>query len=177
MKKLLTVLAVFALTFTALTAQEKVLEYGKDYTIVDSGFGSSKFKVEGTSIYYGPGTTNNNHAVLFKLADPSILQKGQVIEVEYKFDKLDTSKDAQIVIQPSSESAADYSKQNYPVIYNSKKPIEKLVFTVNVDNLLSSSVKKKLCGFRMINNKGTYQNYVWQDDYQITVTKVTLKSK
>ena len=29
----------------------------------------------------------------------------------------------------------------------------------------------------MINNKGTYQNYVWQDDYQITVTKVTLKSK
>lgn len=105
------------------------------------------------------------------------MQKGQVIEVEYKFDKLDTSKDAQIVIQPASESAADYSKQNYPVIYNSKEPMEKLVFTVNVDNLLSSSVKKKLCGFRMINNKGTYQNYVWQDDYQITVTKVTLKSK
>lgn len=177
MKKILTSLILIAMAITGLFAAEpKELVYGKDYEIVSTGYGDKYFKIDGKSVYYAPGSRNNNHAVLFKLTDPSILYKGSVIEVTYKLDKYNDKASAQLVIQPSSEKAADYGKQSYPVIYNNLEPeTNKNVFTVDVDKLLNSSVRKELVGFRMINNEGGYQNFKWQSDWKFTITKVVLK--
>ena len=156
------------------------LKYGSDWTIETTWFGEDFFVIDGQSVHYNAGSKNNNHAVLFKLARRGMLAKNAVLEIEYKIDKCDPNKSCQIVIQPATaenNGSADYSMQNYPVLYNNFEPSESGVFTVDCGKLLKSSVKMVLDGFRMINNEGSYDKYTWQGDWGFTITKVTMKPK
>ena len=156
------------------------LVYGTDWTLETTWFGEDYFVIDGKSVHYNAGSKNNNHAVLFKLARRGMLAKNAVIEIEYKMDKYNPEKSCQLVIQPATAEgtgSADYSKQSYPVLYNNYEPAESGVFTVDCGNLLKSSVKKVLDGFRMNNNEGSYDKYTWQSDWGFTITKVTMKPK
>ena len=106
-----------------------------------------------------------------------IIPANAVIEIEYTMGKYDPKKSCQVVIQPTSDKAADYGKQNYPILWNNFEPDNPPVLTVDCDRLLTSSVKKNLIGFRICNNDGSYEKYKWQSDWGFTITKVTLKPK
>ena len=182
MKKLVSLLLTAAVTISALFAAPTItapveLKAGTDYTIESSMFGDKYFVLDGNSVHFNKGSKNNNHAIIFKFTDPSIIPANAVIEIEYTMGKYDPKKSCQVVIQPTSDKAADYGKQNYPILYNNYEPDTPSVFTVDCDNLLKSSVKKNLIGFRFINNEGSYEKYKWQSDWGFTITKVTLKPK
>jgi len=182
MKKLVSLLLTAAVTISAIFAAPTItapveLKAGTDYTIESSMFGDKYFVLDGNSVHFNKGSKNNNHAIIFKFTDPSIIPANAVIEIEYTMGKYDPKKSCQVVIQPTSDKAADYGKQNYPILYNNYEPDTPSVFTVDCDNLLKSSVKKNLIGFRFINNEGAYEKYKWQSDWGFTITKVTLKPK
>lgn len=182
MKKLVSLLLTAAITISALFAAPTITEAveltaGTDYTIETSFYGDKYFSINGNSVHFNKGSKNNNHAVIFRFTDPSIIPENAVIEIEYTLGKYDPNKSCQVVIQPTSDKAADYGKQNYPILYNNYEPDTPSVFTVDCDNLLKSSVKKNLIGFRLINNEGSYEKYKWQSDWGFTITKVTLKPK
>ncbi|MBR1638184.1 MAG: hypothetical protein IJ688_02230 [Treponema sp.] len=194
MKKTLSILLVAAVSLSAVFAAPKKsaipeapeitapveLKYGDDWTIDTTWFGEEYFTIDGKSVHYNPGSKNNNHAVMFKLARRGTLAKNSVLEIEYKMDKYDPSKSCQLVIQPATmegTGSADYGMQNYPILYNNFEPAETGVLTVDCDRLLKSSVKKVLDGFRMINNEGSYEKFKWQSDWGFTITKVTMKPK
>lgn len=182
MKKLVSLLLTAAVTISALVAAPKItepveLKAGTDYTIETCFYGEKYFTIDGNKIFFNKGAKATNHAILFKFTDPSIIPENAVIEIEYTMDKYDPKKSCQVVIQPTSDKAADYGKQNYPILWNNYEPNNPPVLTVDCDRLLSSSVKKGLVGFRFCNNEGSYEKYKWQSDWGFTITKVTLKPK
>ena len=182
MKKLVSLLLTAAVTISALVAAPTIsepveLKAGTDYTIETSFYGDKYFTIDGNSIHFNKGANNGNHAVVFKFTDPSIIPANAVIEIEYTMGKYDSKKSCQVVIQPTSDKAADYGKQNYPILWNNYEPDNPPVITVDCDRLLTSSVKKNLIGFRICNNDGSYEKYKWQSDWGFTITKVTLKPK
>lgn len=195
MKKTLTFLLVSAVALSAIFAapskksaipaapeitEPVELAFGSDWTIETTWFGEDYFTIDGQSVHYNKGAKNNNHAVLLKFARRGMIPKNAEIEVEYKMDKYDPSKACQVVIQPATAEgtgSADYSMQNYPVLFNNFEPADSGVFVVDCDKLLKSSVKKVLDGFRMCNNEGSWEKFTWQSDWGFTITKVTLKPK
>lgn len=188
MKKSLSLLIVAAVALASLFAAPKKsqskqpveLEYGTDYTIESTWFGEEYFLIDLTSIHFNKGAVNTNHAVILRIVPRELITKNSVIEVEYKMDKYDPSKSAQVCIQPATvenTGAADYSKQGYPIIYNQFEPSQTGVFQVQTNTLLNSSVKDTVDGFRIVNNAGTYNEFTWQDDWGFTITKVTIRPK
>lgn len=189
MKKLLSIVAISVLLTQAIFAAPKQkkaepqppaspieLIFGEDYAI-EPAWGNDYFTIDGTSIHFNKGSKNNNHATLFRLFNTDILAKGAVIEIEYEMISYDPNLACQVVIQPASDSNADFNKQDYPIVYNNFEPDAPKVFTVDCDNLLKSSVKKSLSGFRIVNNEGSYEKYKWQGDWEFKITKVTYKAK
>ncbi|MCR4741892.1 MAG: hypothetical protein K5866_03355 [Treponema sp.] len=188
MKKLLKLFSVFALLGLAFTscaskpAEESaeapvVLEpieliYGVDY-MLEPVFGTDLFYVNETSIEFYNGTLNNNHAVLFRFMDPTILNNDYDIEITYEMGNYNPEEACQLCIQPASDDGADFSAQKYPILYNNFEENEfKLV--IPVKDLLKSTVKNNLVGFRMVNNSGSYEQYTWQSEWDFTITAVNL---
>ena len=115
MKKLVSLLLTAAVTISALFAAPTItepveLKAGTDYTIESSMFGDKYFVLDGNSVHFNKGSKNNNHAIIFKFTDPSIIPANAVIEIEYTMGKYDPNKSCQVVIQPTSDKAADYGE-------------------------------------------------------------------
>ena len=189
MKKLLKIfstLTILSLAFTSCASKpeaesvpvtEEVLEVcelinGVDY-ILEPVFGTDLFYVNDTTIEFYNGTLNNNHAVLFRFMDPSILKEGYDIEINYEMGNYNPDQSCQLCIQPASEDGADFGAQRYPVLYNNFEEIQNKLI-ISVKDLLKSSVKDQLIGFRMVNNSGTYDKYTWQSEWDFTITSVNL---
>lgn len=108
MKKSLSLLIVAAVAFASLFAAPKKsqskqpveLEYGTDYTIESTWYGEEYFLIDLTSIHFNKGAVNTNHAVILRIVPRELITKNSVIEVEYKMDKYDPSKSAQVCISP-----------------------------------------------------------------------------
>lgn len=195
MKKLLTIAAVLALfgtLFVSCASKNKeskteeasapvvtiptepvVLEFGVDYWL-EPVFGQDYVSLDGQTIYFGQGAANNNHAILLSLMDTTKFYKDFAIQIEYEMGSYDASRSCQLCVQPSSFDTADYGNQNYPILYNNYEPENPKVLTVEINKLLKSSVKKQLAGVRLVCNNGSYDKYTWQDNWDFTITKVTL---
>ncbi len=151
------------------------LVYGVDYWL-EPVFGADYVALDGQTIIFNKGATNSNHAIMFTMLDTTKFYKNFVIKIDYELGNYDSSKSCQVCIQPASLDGADYNYTNcsYPVLFDQSKPDAEKSFNVNINKLLKSSVKKELAGFRIVGNNGTYEKFVWQDDWSFTITKVTL---
>lgn len=196
MKKILTiasVLALFGLVFVGCASKDEVTEaaaeapayelptepvelvLGTDY-VIEPVFGD-KFEIADNKVSFFKGSANNNHAILFKLNSPELLVSGSTITINFTMLSYDETQSAQWVIQPADPKNADYSAQSYPILYNSLSPEENTnSITIEVSNLLKSSVKKNLCGFRFLNNTGSWEKFVWQPEYSVSIDSVIYTS-
>lgn len=184
--KILSTLTILSLAFTSCASKpeaesvpvtEEVLEVcelinGVDY-MLEPVFGTDLFYVNDTTIEFYNGTLNNNHAVLFRFMDPSILKEGYDIEINYEMGNYNPDQSCQLCIQPASEANVDFGAQRYPVLYNNFEELQNKLI-IPVKDLLKSSVKDQLIGFRMVNNTGTYDKYTWQSEWDFTITSVNL---